>query len=208
MDTSSLDTQFRSQCGEDKWLSDHWDELRLPEDGFFVEVGAANGIEFSNTYWLEHAKGWRGILIEPDPRHLIMDRRNSIIERLAVGDRAVMSLGLTDDPNLSGELRTAESKNPEFRALKRIDVPCLKLDYFLNKHAVDSLDLISIDTEGTEFDVWGTINLEKWRPRIAIIELSTWGCRDVSGRIVKQMYRDNYSLFRKTKYNGIFVDAL
>ncbi len=34
--------------------------------GFYLEIGAYNGVELSNTYFFE-AIGWNGILIEPDP---------------------------------------------------------------------------------------------------------------------------------------------
>ena len=37
------------------------------EGGFFVEAGANDGYDQSNTYWLAKAKGWRGVLVEPVP---------------------------------------------------------------------------------------------------------------------------------------------
>src|SRR5207249_10419961 len=36
-------------------------------DGFYVEAGANDGFEQSNTYWLERFRGWRGVLVEPVP---------------------------------------------------------------------------------------------------------------------------------------------
>ena len=35
--------------------------------GFFVEAGAFDGYVQSNTYYLERARGWRGLLVEPVP---------------------------------------------------------------------------------------------------------------------------------------------
>ena len=37
------------------------------EEGFFVEAGANDGFNQSNTYYLEKIKKWSGILIEPIP---------------------------------------------------------------------------------------------------------------------------------------------
>ena len=37
------------------------------ENGFFIEIGANNGIDQSNTYLLELKKNWKGILVEPSP---------------------------------------------------------------------------------------------------------------------------------------------
>ncbi len=33
-------------------------------NGFFIEVGANNGFNQSNTYYFEKFKGWKGILVE------------------------------------------------------------------------------------------------------------------------------------------------
>src|SRR5690348_10278612 len=36
--------------------------------GTFVEVGVGNGLDLSNTYLLEKSFGWKGVLVDPDPR--------------------------------------------------------------------------------------------------------------------------------------------
>ncbi|XP_069947625.1 uncharacterized protein [Cherax quadricarinatus] len=41
--------------------------LQRQEGGVFVEVGAQDGVWLSNTWWLEAARGWRGLLVEADP---------------------------------------------------------------------------------------------------------------------------------------------
>ena len=37
------------------------------QSGFFIELGANDGISQSNTLYLERRMNWRGILIEPNP---------------------------------------------------------------------------------------------------------------------------------------------
>src|SRR5689334_17383054 len=54
----------RSQHGEDLLVAAHFGEKR---GGYFVEVGALDGVTFSNTYLLEIDYGWTGVLIEADP---------------------------------------------------------------------------------------------------------------------------------------------
>lgn len=34
------------------------------QNGFFVEIGALDGIEFSNTFLLEADYGWKGICVD------------------------------------------------------------------------------------------------------------------------------------------------
>jgi len=59
-----LDKLLPSQHGEDVFL---WNYFANKKKGFFVEIGAHDGVTFSNTYWLE-AVGWTGVLVEPNPK--------------------------------------------------------------------------------------------------------------------------------------------
>ena len=45
------------------------------DNGFFVELGANNGIDQSNTLYFERSKNWRGILIEPVPHNYLSCRK-------------------------------------------------------------------------------------------------------------------------------------
>ena len=56
-------TSFRAQNGEDRWLDTYFQGKR---EGYFVEVGAYDGVDLSNTYHFEQI-GWHGVLVEPDP---------------------------------------------------------------------------------------------------------------------------------------------
>ena len=58
---------FRSGQGQDKWVA----ERVFPgvTDGFFLDVGSADGVDWSNTYALER-KGWTGICVDPFPRNM------------------------------------------------------------------------------------------------------------------------------------------
>lgn len=197
-------TQFVSQHLEDEWLAHNWPELGLPEHGFFVEFGAADGVKFSNTYWLEKEKGWQGLLCEPDPRHVINDRDNCTIERVAIGPPGEITLGQTKDPFLSGSLRKPSEYESEIRAVSEITVAQVPLSFLLEKHRIPQVDLISIDTEGTEFEAWRTLDLTRWRPTIAIIELITWGLPNKSKGIIAAMKNDGYELMERTHHNGIF----
>lgn len=190
---------FRSQCGEDKWIRSRWRMLGLPERGFFVEFGAGDGVGSSNSYWLEKAKCWKGLLIEPDPRHIISNRNRCIIERVAVGPAKTVSFGLDDhNPFLSGIRRLSK---------KRIKIKCVPLSVILKKHKIDKVDFISIDTEGTELEAWSTLDLKVWRPKVAIIEIESWGICNMTEEVIAQLTSDGYELVKLTRLNAIFKDA-
>ncbi len=174
--------------------------------GFFVDFGAGDGETLSNSYWLEKSKGWRGLLCEPDPRHVITDRPRSIIERVAVGSPGKITLALTADPYLTSSLRTVDVIESESRltVCERIEVESVPLTALLEKHGIEQVDFISIDTEGTEVEAWRTLDLSRWRPRIVVAEYSTWHlCDDFAG--IRAVWEaDGYELVHTTAYNCIF----
>ena len=57
---------YFSQCGQDKFIVEKL--LNGLTNGVFVEVGANDGVTFSNTYFMEKNLGWTGVAVEPLPR--------------------------------------------------------------------------------------------------------------------------------------------
>jgi len=55
---------YFSQFGQDKWIIERL--FPSKRNGFFVDIGANDGITLSNTYFLEK-KGWNGLAVEPIP---------------------------------------------------------------------------------------------------------------------------------------------
>jgi hypothetical protein len=211
---------FRAQHGEDVWLEEHWGASRLPDEaGVFAEFGAGDGEFCSNTYFLEHGpRRYTGLLCEPDPRHegLEEKRPRSVIERCAVGPADTISLGLCNDPYLSGELRNRPVKEPSvdrrLRVPKRLDVLQVPLTRLLKRHHFTELHLLSIDTEGTEKYAFESLDLKLYRPRVVIVELSTWGLESQASSLVRanemKLALDcaGYEMVHQTQCNGIFFD--
>ena len=50
-----------SQSQQDEWVCEFY---KGKQSGYFVEVGAHNGIQSSNTYFLEKELNWKGVCIE------------------------------------------------------------------------------------------------------------------------------------------------
>src|SRR5690606_10439650 len=153
---------FHSQWGEDRWLIEH---LQLPERGVFVDIGAGDGVRGSNTLYFENL-GWRGLCVDPDPRnHAPLSRRRCLVDTRAVSSRPEpQPFGLyTPKSSWSGLGRTGAD-------YMQMTVDCVRLDTLLTENAITTIDLLSIDVEGSELDVWHSFDPEQHRPRLVIVE--------------------------------------
>ncbi len=171
-------------------------------DGFFVEVGANEPEEGSQSFHLERA-GWNGILVEPQP---------DLAERLRRERKAAVYPVACSSPERSGthmRLHVAgpfSSFTPDLmvtglQAETGIDVPVRTLDEILaGAHAPEPIDLLSIDVEGHELEVLRGFDFSRWRPRLILLE-------DHVTNISKHLFllRHGYALMRRTGLNGWYV---
>jgi len=73
-----------SQFKQDLFLLEFYNKKY---NGYFIEIGASNGITDSNTYLVEKDYNWKGICVEPIPyrfRDLKNNRPNSLCYNYAV----------------------------------------------------------------------------------------------------------------------------
>jgi FkbM family methyltransferase len=190
-----------SQFGEDEWIARNLQWALPPfRQGFFVEVGVCDPVEMSNTFFFEEHGGWNGLLIEPDPRtHPIIrqaGRRAKLIECAAGSFDGPVQFGVDPIMGHAGTLRTG---------VPTIEVQQRTLTSILTDENVADVDLLSIETEGSELDVWAGLDKNKWRPMIVIIEWCTLGLPSEPHKILQQMNDDRYRSVHHTPGNFIFV---
>jgi FkbM family methyltransferase len=143
--------------------------------GYFVEIGVGNGEKLSNTYLLEKQYGWTGILAEPNPafHESIATTRASILDRRAVFSQSGKTLDLLMDAN-AGELSTLvdfDGQDSHVRKGTIVPVMTVTLDELLAEHgAPEIIDYISIDTEGSEYEVLSGVDLATTKVMIFTIE--------------------------------------
>jgi FkbM family methyltransferase len=149
--------QINSQLGQDAlvlWL------LNQKTNGYFIEFGAADGVNISNTFILEKDYGWSGILCEP--ARVYKDRLSSN-RKCTIVDKCVYSKSgdvISFFESKNEELSTMSSyKKSDLHSVSRIDgltydVETISLSDLLNNFsAPDVIDYLSMDTEGSEFDI-------------------------------------------------------
>jgi len=171
----SLLSKSRSQLRQDLFVLF---ETEYKREGYFVEFGATNGIDLSNTYLLESEFSWTGILAEPArvwERQLKINRPNTVIESLCVWKDSNSSLTFneTDSPELStvDSFSDKDSHKNSRRAGRKYEVKTISLSDLLIKHqAPKHVDYLSIDTEGSEFEILNAFNFSDFSFGIISVE--------------------------------------
>jgi FkbM family methyltransferase len=153
-------------------------ESGYKKNGYFVEFGATDGINGSNTHLLETKFLWSGILVEPAKvwrEELFKNRPDADIETLCVWKDSESSLifNETDVASLS-TIDTFSSKDIHEntrRAGKKYQVKTISLNDLLRKfHAPKYIDYLSIDTEGSEYEILKAFDFNEYSIRIITVE--------------------------------------
>ena len=155
-------------------------ELDFKENGFFVEIGAADGKYLSNTYLLEKEFKWDGLVVEPAKiwSQDIKKNRNCSISLDCVHSTSNISIEFNqaEKPEFS---RANLSKNipsdkHEYLRLSNNTVYELKTisinDLFDKYEINNTIDYLSIDTEGTELEILNSLDFNKYDIKIISVE--------------------------------------
>jgi len=188
-----------AQFYEDLWIIQN--EM-APKQGVFVEVGAEGGIQLSNTILFEEYLGWRGLLIEANPEVIEELRHNRPLAKVhhcAIGTDPTQDFYICDNSRSCGALgRPVIGGRP-------VKVPVQRLDTVLDTYGIQKIDLLSLDTEGSELEVWNTMDHNKYKPGVVVIEWNTCHLPSNEDTILKVFAELPYTFVHKTEANLIFV---
>lgn len=146
-------------------------------DGAFVEVGAYDGVSYSNTYGLAHI-GWRGLYIEAVFEYykkcLDTHREHARVEVIheCVGDGSPSNvyIGKEYTTTLHDFAVTAKQVwGAQYSGVQQM--PTTTLNNILRDKWIGAMDLMVIDVEGSELNVLHGLSMFCWMPKMVIIEV-------------------------------------
>ena len=146
-------------------------------NGFFVEFGATNGVSNSNTYLLEKKFVWEGILCEPERfwKSSLIRNRSAQIDFDCVWSKTGENMLFNEAKNT--ELSTLNQfPDSDMHSLgrshgERYEVKTISLNDLLAKHNAPFLiDYLSIDTEGSEFEILNNFDFSRYDIRFISCE--------------------------------------
>ena len=146
-------------------------------DGFFVEFGATDGVMLSNSFTLEKHFGWHGILAEPARcwhEALGKNRTNAIDHRCVWSESGrTLDFSETTNPELStiaalvdGDFNSSARCNKSTYGVETVSLN----DLLIAHNAPDKIDYLSIDTEGSEYEILGSFDFQKHAVDIVTVE--------------------------------------
>ena len=191
---------FQSQLGQDVLV----DTLMDGTPGFFVEFGALDGLNLSNTQFLEASRKWTGILAEPARGchdALRSNRPNARIDTRCVWSTSgeKMEFVETEEVHLStlAQFVSADAHaSIREMAAGKYDVETVSLNQLLREsECPKQFDFLSVDTEGSEFDILAAADFDEFHPRIIAVEHNYQPSR-----------QDIYSLLTKQGYQRVLTD--
>jgi FkbM family methyltransferase len=207
-----MEYKYYSQYGQDKWLYDNLFKDR--KEGFFIEIGADDGIDKSNTLFFEKL-GWKGICIEPSLERYktLRKNRNCICENVAILNHSGMEefldiqgwgkglsgiVGCYDNKHLNRINK--ELRNPLNKGNKIVKVRTKKLQQILDKYKVSQVDLCSIDVEGSELEVLKSIDFSSVKIKVIMVE------NNYNDSAIKDfLEKYGYKFIRRIKIDDIYL---
>lgn len=164
-------THYYSQHGEDYLISELF---KNKNDGIFVEVGCVDGRKFSNTLHLAE-KGWVGVCVEPHPDYvekLKKNRKESEIFSCAAGkaDNRKVNFYAEKRDFVSSLLSPGERNRFQNKNFKKIGVKQKKLNTILEESMFDRFNLLSVDVEGAELEVFKGFTPERFNFDVIVFE--------------------------------------
>jgi FkbM family methyltransferase len=166
--------QSRSQILQDIFVLAVLDSKK---NGYFVEAGASDGLDCSNTFLLEKNFDWNGLLIEPSKlgfNKIASNRKASAINfALFSASGLSMKFRETVSPGLSS---LSDFSNNDYMSSQRVDklvyqVETITLqDALNNAGAPKVVDFLSLDTEGSEFEILKNFDFNSYSFSVITVE--------------------------------------
>lgn len=187
-------------------------------NGTFLEFGATDGVELSNSFMLEEKFGWTGVLAEPSPQwhsKLFKNRPNTTISTDCIYSETGKKLDFF--VSKEGVLSTLEEfKNSDIASMPgntkarnasgyKCEVDTISLNDVISKYFDGSkIDYMSVDTEGSELLILKHFDFSKYAPKVVTVEHNF---TDNEKELDRLFLKHNYCRFFKefTQFDAWYV---
>ena len=207
----------RSQLQQDLNVIEFY---KSKKNGYFVEIGAFDGIGLSNTYMLEKYYEWKGICVEPIP----LEFNNLVKNRIALCyNKAVYSVsntkmtfaikgfspcsGLVESLDNSVTVDNVVHQRGIHHDLQEvIEVDTITFTDLLNDaNAPNFIEYLSLDTEGSELTILKSLDFKKYT--FGVIDIEHNYVEPRRTQIRDLLEKNNYSFVKENKFDDHYVHS-
>jgi FkbM family methyltransferase len=161
---------YASQIAQDRWVES---VLGPKRNGFFIELGACDGLYYSNTLHFERDLNWQGICIEPNDSYFLdlCKNRNCFISTDLIFSDSEKIVDFVVCRNLATSGILNENTGP-FTTIEKIQKKNTTLlsQVLDNFNAPRIIDFLSLDVEGQEYAILSTFPFDKYRFRTLTVK--------------------------------------
>ena len=176
--------------------------------GIFIEVGAWDGVEISNTYYLEKYRGWSGLLIEPIKSKAEEAKHNRWVpvwegcvgngdgetEFLHVIGYSEMLSGINNSIHPQHRARMMKEVSDFKQKTEILKLPCRTLNSLMTEHHLQAVDFLSLDAQTAELSI-----LKSYNPTYYPIKAILMDLNGVNKEEISNWFNDNnYKLYWKS----------
>jgi len=168
------------------------------ENGYFIECGANDGVDQSNTWYYEKILNWSGILIEPLSKQFQELKKNRSKKNkffnMALCSSESNNTMILEDNDLTSS--TSKQNNKTVKSNTE-SVQSTTLTKILDEVSAPNLiDFFSLDVEGFEDQVIKGINFNKYNFKYFLIETK-------NEKVINFLFNKNYVLIKKLSYHDL-----
>jgi len=203
--------KFKGQLKQDLLCLEYFNHKR---EGYFVDIGAGNGYDLSNTYLLEKEYDWKGICVEPllEPYKLCEEcRTNSICRNTAIYNKnSEVEFSYIDGSSGENYMYSGITKDIKHhtekvnKECKKVLMNTITLNQLLDEaEAPEIMDFLSIDTEGSECKILEALDHDKYKFRYITVEHNYNTEQRVE--IARILTTNGYKFHMENKWDDIYV---
>ena len=145
------------------------------QSGFYIDIGGGHPVADNVSFWF-YERGWRGIVVEPQPQLTALYERlrprDLVVQGLVGRSSGEMDFHVVD--RLHGLSTTVEQHAKGARAFgadyQTVRLPVMTLAELCERHEVRAIDFLKVDVEGAESDVLAGGDWRRYRPKVIIVE--------------------------------------
>ncbi|MGE0932113.1 FkbM family methyltransferase [Peijinzhouia sedimentorum] len=192
-------SKYYSQKGQDRLV--HSLFFANTKNGFFLDIGAHDGVSFSNTFFFETHLNWKGICVEPIPEvyqklvknrnciyvNACIDSKNGTLKFTRVKGYGEMLSGISDKYDQKHKERINKTLKQFGGEIEEFEVNSVTVMSLVEKYNLDRIDLMNVDTEGNEWPIIQTFPFDILKPKVILVE-NNYNDNNIKNFLVEKGY--------------------